>query len=370
VKFLLKSPFDTLSGYGNDGVGIAIALLELGHEVHLFPTSVTPPIPEDIARLMTRWPNPPFDVAIVHLSPADKHTDSATLRGAAGRMVFWTMWEYETFRVGHWEEIRPRLEKTHYDLLLAYDEVTKAAMDDPEINPDIPIRQFQGGYTPDFWAEVDPNKRDWTGTFRYGMAGRLHGRKAPWAAIKAFRALKAEHGDAFDAELHLKTTVEGVPKGVEEWTPGVHVYYEWWDHKRLREFYESLHCYLAPSTGEGKNLPALEAQTTGVPVIGTLYGGHKGWLSSEFAYPVRHQVKEYEGGPGAAVDEDHLRDLMWHLYTHREEAKQKGLVAARTIPGSMSWNKVMQRFIDLLHHYPFEEGQRHERDQSSVLTAS
>ena len=101
------------------------------------------------------------------------------------------MWEYENFRVTGWEETKARLEHSDYDLILAYDEVTKGAMSDPEVNPGIPIHILQGGYEPEFWAEADQTKRDWSGTFRFGMAGRLHNRKAPWAAIRAFRALKA-----------------------------------------------------------------------------------------------------------------------------------------------------------------------------------
>jgi glycosyltransferase involved in cell wall biosynthesis len=370
VKFLLKSPFDTLTGYGSDGVGIAHALMELGHDVHPFATTIAAPIPEDIARLFTKWPAPPFDAVLCHLSPTDRQADSAALRTATERLIFWTMWEYENFRISGWEDAKPRFENSDYDLMLAYDEVTQGAMADPEVNPGIPIRILQGGYEPEFWAQADPTKRDWSGTFRFGMAGRLHNRKGPWAAVKAFRALKQEHGDAFDAELHLKTTLDTIPKQVEGWTPGIHIHFGWWPHERMREFYESLHCYLAPSVGEGKNLPALEAQTAGVPVIGTLFGGHTGWMSPEFAYPVRFEVKEMnQAGLGASVDEEHLAELMWHVYTHRAEAKQKGAIAARTIPASMSWRSVMSRLIDLLNHWPFEDGrQRHEREgRSSVL---
>ena len=202
------------------------------------------------------------------------------------------------------------------------------------------------------------------------MAGRLHNRKNPWAAIRAFRALKQEHGDAFDAELHLKTTLENIPKQVEEWTPGIHVHYEWWPHERMRQFYESLHCYLAPSVGEGKNLPALEAQTAGVPVIGTLFGGHTGWMSPAFSYSVRFEIKEMNSaGPGAEADEEHLAELMWRVYTDRAEAKQKGEIAARTIPVSMSWRSVMLRLIDLLNHWPFE-GRQHEREGQSPVPLS
>jgi glycosyltransferase involved in cell wall biosynthesis len=123
----------------------------------------------------------------------------------------------------------------------------------------------------------------------------------------------------------------------------------------MREFYAGLHCFLAPSTGEGKNVPALEAQTTGVPVIGTDYGGHKIWMNDEWAYPLDWTPEEFEQGWAARPDEEHLKKLMWHVYTSRHEARQKGQLAARMIPQMCSWSHVIDRLMDLVHELPQTE---------------
>jgi glycosyltransferase involved in cell wall biosynthesis len=54
VKVLLRGPLSPYSGYGRDGIGIALALLERGHQVSLSPTHTDPPLPREIAGLLTQ----------------------------------------------------------------------------------------------------------------------------------------------------------------------------------------------------------------------------------------------------------------------------------------------------------------------------
>jgi glycosyltransferase involved in cell wall biosynthesis len=285
---------------------------------------------------------------------------------ADGLLSHNTMWEYERYRPDGWERTRVMLEESEFDLILAYDEVTAAALSDEEVNPGVPVRVLQGGFSPEYWSRADPRARDWSGTFRFAMVGRLDPRKNPWAAIRAFGRLKDEHGEEFDAELHLKTTIPGlIPPQVGERWPGIHIHLEWWTPERMLEFYAATHCLLAPSTGEGKNVPALEAMTTGIPVIATDYGGHRGWLSPEYAYPLGWTPHEFAAGPAAQPDEDELAELMWHVYTHRDEARGKGEVAARVIPPAMSWASVVRRLTAVMGQWPLGDGHQHGSDPAA-----
>jgi glycosyltransferase involved in cell wall biosynthesis len=350
VRVLVVAPFGALSGYGNDGQGLAAALDRLGCDVHLFPTSLGAPVSETVGRLLTKWPQPPYDLTIVHLSPVDEQIEQPALRACSERIVLWSMWEYRTFEDPHAAEARARMEKTGYDAIVAYDSVSAEAFSSEAFNPGVSVFKVQGGYEPEFWLKVDPRQRDWSGVFRFGMLGALNARKAPWTAIKAFGALRDAHGDRFQAELHLKSSpFDLIPPQVGERWPGIHVYREWWPPHRVREFYAGLHCLLAPSEGEGKNLPALEAQTTGVPVIATDFGGHREWLSPEWGYPLRYEEVHREGaGIGAKVSVDDLAEQMWRVYTRRDEARRKGEIARNVIPSMCSWDQAVRRLLDVL----------------------
>ena len=70
LKVLLKTPMSVYTGYGNDGIGIARALMRSGADVYLQPTHVDAPLPEDIAMLLTKRLVAPFDLMIHHVDPA------------------------------------------------------------------------------------------------------------------------------------------------------------------------------------------------------------------------------------------------------------------------------------------------------------
>lgn len=349
MKFLLKAAFDTSSGYGGDGVGIARSLAARGYDVKLWPVSVTPPIPREVAMLLTEEIEPIYDVAISHESPPVIETTSA-VRNLSDRTIAWTMWEWSLFKHPARRTLRRRLEQ--FDVLLSYDEVTRDALA-PFVPDSVDHRVLQGGFWSEDWPFVAD--RDWGGTFRFVMVGQLHQRKDPFAAIEAFVRLKREHGDAFDAELHLKTNVVGLSPHMEEAYDGVHIHDKWWSTDRLKKLYASSHCYLAPSKGEGKNLPALEAQATGIPVIATNVGGHLGWLSSEYGYVCPWTPEQTEWGQWALADRGALTELMWHVYQNRDEARRKGEIAARTIPAMCDWTKVIGRLMDVVNQTPRRE---------------
>jgi glycosyltransferase involved in cell wall biosynthesis len=355
VRVVVKAGFDTASGYGNDGCGIAEGLAARGHDVMLHPNGVTPPIPQAVANLLTVPLEPPFDVAIIHVDPPHLFCDDG-MRATSRRVVGWTMWEWQDFKPGSRVRLNAlRKNWSKLDLMLSYSDVAYEALD-PLISPATEHRILQGGYWADAWRPR-PNDppRDWDGTFRFVMVGQLHKRKDPFAAITAFSRLKDRHGEAFDAELHLKNNIKTLHPSIEDAYDGVRVHYRYWSHTQMRELYLKSHCLLAPSMGEGKNVPALEAMTTGIPVIATNYSGHTTWLRDDYAYPLNWTPVVNEGGRQARADVEHLEELMWHVYQKRDEAKLKGELAARTIPAMCDWSKVLERFELTLQVSPQRE---------------
>lgn len=352
MKVLVKTPLSPYSGYGNDGIGIVTALLEAGADVYLDPPALSPPLPKPIAALLTKRLQAPFDLLIHHHDPGQLGI-TPEARRAATHTLAWTMWEYTTTdNLTGRSTLRMRLRP--YDLVLGYDSVTVDALA-PHISAPTRLGTLQGGYWPHDWPAAD---RDWhSDRFGFAMVGQLHERKDPFVAIQAFKELKDEHPVEFDgAELHLKTNVPGLHKAMEQWVDKLRVHYSVWPAEVLRDFYSAQHCLLAPSRGEGKNMPALEFLSTGGAVIATNWGGHTQWLSPSYGYPLDYTLAAVSPSTpncrNARADKDHLKALMLHVYRNRAEAARKGAAAAQIIPQMCSWTAVIRRLFDKLGELP------------------
>ena len=353
MKVLLNAPLNKFSGYGNDGIDLAKALIAAGVDLYIQPTYTAPPLPKEIAMLLTKQLDGPFDLAIQHVDPGQMVVDPM-LRAASEVVVGMTMWEYTSLdNLKGRSTLRKRLKP--FDALLSYDKVTQEAFD-PYLPKKTARAVLQGGYNPGIWDYVE---RDWHGDrFGFCMVGQLHDRKDPFLAVQAFHELKTDYPDDFEgAELHLKTNIPTLHPAMEQMCPKLRIHSAVWPTEVLKKFYESQHVLLAPSRGEGKNLPALEFQTTGGAVIATNWGGMENWLSPLYAYPL-----DYSLAPVAPVlpnckqaraSKEHLKELMMHVYKNRDEVKQKGYLASQTLPAMCSWEAVAEKmFLKLAEILP------------------
>ncbi len=343
LKVLLKTPISVYSGYGNDGIGLARALIRSGADVYLQPTHVDPPVPSDVLALLGKRLESPFDLMIHHIDPMQMGLLPQE-RNAANVTVGWSMWEYSNFDN---MKGRSKLRKSlgNYDLILGYDNVTKSCFDPYTNKSKTAVGVLQGGFLPENWPKVE---KDWfSNRFGFCMTGMLHERKDPFVTIMAFKELKEEYPDEFEpAELHLKTMSPGLHSAMEQWVPKLRVHYASWPESVLKEFYSVQHVLCAPSRGEGKNMPALEFQAMGGAVIATNWGGHTGWLSPEYAYPLDYKLMPLDDYPtvyNARADKDHMKALMLHTFRNRAEVKRKADLAARVIPQTHSWDSVVER---------------------------
>jgi glycosyltransferase involved in cell wall biosynthesis len=238
-----------------------------------------------------------------------------------------------------------------FDMVLGYDEVSLTSLA-PYIPPKVHAGVLQGGYESRLWRPIE---RDWhSERFQFLMHGALNHRKQPWLAIEAWHKLKAEKGDAFaPARLALHTSVPGVlfPElNVPFAHAGIKVFVSILDAKAMHDLYASAHCLLAPSRGEGKNLPALEFMSTAGAVAATNYGGHTQWLGGDWAYPLDYTLGATFGdcpwgAHDAKVSIDHLAERIWHIYTHREEARRKAEYASQVIPKMCDWRTVIENLF-------------------------
>lgn len=341
LRVLVKAPVSVYSGYGNDGIGLCRALMRSGADVYLQPTHVDAPLPDDVLSLLGKRLEAPFDLLIHHVDPAAMGLLSQE-RSAAKVTVGWSMWEYTNFNNLKGRSKLKRALK-NYDIVFGYDEVTKDCFT-PYVGKSTQNAVLQGGFLPENWPAME---RDWNSDrFAFCMVGQLHTRKDPFVSIMAFKELKEENPEEFEpAELHLKTMTPGLHSAMEQWVPKLKVYYESWPEDVLKHFYSQMHVLCAPSRGEGKNMPALEFQSTGGPVIATNWGGHTGWLSSEYAYPLDYTLMPLDDNPSvsnARADVQHMKRLMLHTFRNRAEVKHKGEIASEVIPQLMSWDAAVE----------------------------
>lgn len=359
MRILLKGPFTPYSGYGSDLIALSQTLMRWGCELFIQPSHMEGPIPADVLMLLTKHIEAPFDLILVHVDPEHVYA-SPGMKSSADLTVGWTMWEYASMTplFKKWADIpveyQPKDAVTSanfgqrldtFDVIAAYDENSNQALAQ---HASIPIVTVQGGYSAAEWPFL---KRDWDDpTFRFCMQGALHARKSPMLAIEAFKELREEHED-FTAELHLKSVPgTGLHPKMEEWCPGLKIHYGVWKHKELLDFYGQMHVMLCPSRGEGKNLPALQFLTTGAPVIATNWGGHTGWLSDAYAYPLNYELEldPERGAHSASPDKAHLKELMLHTFRNRLDARERGAAGARTIPIMCSWEAAFERLLTRL----------------------
>ncbi len=374
MRVLLKTALNPHSGYGNDGLGLALALVQAGCDVYLEPRAVQAPLPPKVAELLCKRLEPPFDLHLHHDDPAHLGITEGARRHSSVTAA-WTMWEMSTldnFRG------RTRFRKTlkDSDLVVGYDQISSEAL-----RPYVSTNQatVQGGYWPKLWPHAF---RDWNSpTLRFCMVGALGPRKDPFVAIEAFKELREEHPE-FDAELHVKTVSPGLHSAMQQWVPGLKIYYETWSVDQMRQFYANMHVLLAPSRGEGKNMPALEMLSTGGTAIATAWGGHTQWLSSEIAYPLDYRLEPLTlAQPDcqwAKASKDHLKALMLHAFHNRAELARKGDLAANLIPAMCAWPKVLDRLMErvgelnehgerVLHKYRVVKSRSEETRQLVML---
>lgn len=345
LRVKLSIPLDARDGYGNDGIGLTQALVRQGVDVYLDPAYLQPPLPEDVAMLLTKDFSPPYDLHIKHVNPVALRL-SEEEKQESYRKIAWSMWEWESFD----EEKAPLVKEAlqDYNKVLAYDEVSIKAFESTET--DVPIALLQGGYDPRPWMGTEHRplvRRDWhSEEFVFVMAGSISPRKDPYVALKALSKL---YDEGYNIKFYIKTLrKDSVPHFLIESYPFLEILEGAWTQEQMRNLYEASHCYLGPSWGEGKNLPALEAGTTGTALILSDCGGHRGWARPEIATLVGGKQFNYDGPESLRVDVDLLADACRDLMDNREKAKKMGEMASSILPYTMSWDKVAETLL-LVH---------------------
>lgn len=123
----------------------------------------------------------------------------------------------------------------------------------------------------------------------------------------------------------------------------------------MAALYAACDAFVLPSRGEGLGRPYLEAMATGMPTIGTNWGGNLDFMNGTNSYLVDIEGLEpmVLTGPGAGHNDEtsrrwarpsvsHLRKLMRQVYENPAEGRARGLVARRDVTARWDYRVTCQ----------------------------
>lgn len=124
--------------------------------------------------------------------------------------------------------------------------------------------------------------------------------------------------------------------------------------QELIALYNSAHCFLLPTFGEGWGLTLCEAMATGCPSIATAVTGCADFFDDDVGYSLKYEMHEQEllnyqcKATGYVPSVNDLVAKMIHVRTHYAEALGKGKKASARILTKFTWDKAAQRLRDIV----------------------
>lgn len=116
----------------------------------------------------------------------------------------------------------------------------------------------------------------------------------------------------------------------------------------LARYYAAASAYVHPSRWEAWGISISEAVSVGLPLIATRWGGHREFIPEDMAYYVDCQPRYSDFGRSAEPDVASLRSQMRYVFEHRQEAKERAMVASRHVRENYTWDHAARRIIELL----------------------
>lgn len=203
------------------------------------------------------------------------------------------------------------------------------------------------GVDPARWHYV-PRRQPET-TFRF-LIGGSGSRKGTDLARKAFRL-------AFPPETRHKMAPYPVlvmksPKGEDILGPDIELVAGRISDEDEVALYETAHCYLQPSRGEGFGLQPLQAIAQGIPTILTHAHGHESF--AHLGYGVGYTMKPSDyfifghAGDWWEPNLDELVEMMRWVYENYDDACYFAQHSAETVARDWTWKNVARNFIQAL----------------------
>ncbi len=119
----------------------------------------------------------------------------------------------------------------------------------------------------------------------------------------------------------------------------------------MPRLYHGADCFVLPTRGEGWGWPLMEAMACGLPVIAPMFGGQSAFMNEDNAYILDHTVApvsaeaarlypKYAAHNWAEPSIEHLREIMRHVVSNRDEASEIGSRAQEHILANFGRERV------------------------------
>lgn len=203
------------------------------------------------------------------------------------------------------------------------------------------------GVDPDVWKFT---ARKPPGTFFNFLIGGSGARKGTDLAVKAFKRLYGQDGSWGDGpipRLMLKN-----PRSEQFFHPRIEMHSGRITDTEEVELYESAHCYLQPSRGEGFGLQPLQAIAQGMPTVLTDAHGHASFADLGLGIGWTPKKAEYfiygDAGEWWEPNLDELCDQMKDVYDHYDDHCARAELSAKEVAERFTWAKTARGLIDAI----------------------
>lgn len=318
----------TVIGYGRLGVKLADALESLGVDVYNSMDA----------------PNPPTHLQRRIEGTRVGQTNVVTWVSTPGHARGWHKGQYAVL-FSMWEAMR--LPESYREYLHNFDQIIVPSDHNLELfgkyHPNVSVAYL--GVDPSEWFYVP--RRPPADEFRF-MVGGSGQRKGVDLVVKAFRKVfKTWPADMPVPKLILKN-----PKGEDYFGDRIEVIAGHLSDADEQSLYESVHCYVQPSRGEGFGLQPLQAMAQGIPTILTAAHGHASFAHLGYGLSSKPSTSAYfiygDAGDWWEPDFAELCDHMLDVYTNYASAVEVGKHAAEVVAKEFTWERTAQRYIDVI----------------------
>ncbi len=223
-----------------------------------------------------------------------------------------------------------------------------------------PVRRIPLGVDPNYFHPGIRGVPNPNGEFVFLSNFEWGERKEPWLLLKAFNDVFTA-GEPVrlvckvinkDPEVHVRREIASL-RLKESGGKISFVFNREFPYYQLGAFYRSADCFISAGRGEGWDMPLMEAMACGLPAIATDWGAHTEFVHEGIAYPLRvrktipavAKCPYYEGFRWADPDPEHLRALLREIYENREEARRRGMAAAREVAERWTWDETARKVI-------------------------
>ena len=125
----------------------------------------------------------------------------------------------------------------------------------------------------------------------------------------------------------------------------------------LIDLYNSAHCFIMPSFGEGWGLTLSEAMATGAPCVATSHTGTADFFDEKVGYVIKHSVVEQElknyklTTSGYCPDTESMLQQMFSVMRDYRKALRIGRAASTRILKDFTWDNSAKHMANILRRY-------------------